>query len=78
VYPNQPGVRSLKLDGAPPGLVHLPGGDELLKVVRDSTLRRHPVVGRLVVVDAELKASQIRAKLKDKGEKITVIYSRSL
>jgi hypothetical protein len=68
----------LELDGAPPGLVHLPGGDELLKVVRDSTLRRHPVVGRLVVVDAELKIIQMKTKLKSKGNKIKIVYSRSL
>ena len=42
------------LDGASLGLVELPRRRELRQVVDDASLGRHPVVGRLVVVNAKL------------------------
>ena len=50
-----PGVRCLEYDWASSGLVHLPRGCKVVQGVNDATLRSHPVVGGLVVVNAELK-----------------------
>ena len=50
------------LDGASLGLVELPRRRELRQVVDDASLGRHPVVGRLVVVNAKL-VEKVRFRL---------------